>query len=141
MAAYSTRTLTFLKSLYWIFWICVQLVVVYLLFTTDRAITALLWLVLGFILLFLMYGVYFPAGDAESQWPPYIRGCPDYLTQIAPGKCVDYQGIAGSTILKKSDPAHPPNLNDSTHVFDATGTKDQKANKASAYGLSWEGIN
>jgi len=87
-----------------------------------------------------MYFVYFPSGDPSAQWPPYIRPCPDYLTQLIPGKCVDYVGI-GSAVLKKSNQSNPPNPTDSTYVFDATGSASQKTDHANRYGLSWEGVN
>ena len=137
--AFSTRTLVLLKWLYWILLTLVHLYVCYLLFATNRAVAGILWLIFGFMLIFILYPVYFPPGDPGSHWPPYITACPDYLTRIAPNKCVDYVGL-NSHLLKKSDPALPPALTDSTKVFDASGSTSQKAARAQQYGLSWEGI-
>jgi len=138
--AVSEATLKLLKSLYWIGLTFAHLFIVYLLLVSDRSITAIIWLIVGFILIYVMYWVYFPAGDPAATWPPYIRSCPDYLTTLEPGKCVDYVGV-GSPILKKSNPANPPSPSDPNFVFDATGNHQQKADKANRYGLSWEGIN
>lgn len=137
--AFSTNTLTLLKSLYWILGVSIHLYICYLLLVTSRTITGILWLVFGFMLLWLMYPVYFPPGDPGSQWPPYITACPDYLTLIAPNKCVDYVGL-GSPQLQKADPAHPPAVTDTKYVFDATGSLQEKAQKAKQFGLSWEGV-
>jgi hypothetical protein len=137
--AYSTRTLTLMKSLYWILLTLVHLYICYILFASNKAITGILWLIFGFMIMFILYPVYFPPGDPGSHWPPYITACPDYLTRIAPGKCVDYVGL-NSHLLKKSDPALPPALTDSTKVFDSSGSTSQKASRAQQYGLGWEGI-
>lgn len=138
--AFSTTTLKLLKSLYWILGILVHLYVCYLLVTNSRTITAIIWFILGLMLLWIMYPVYFPYGDPGSQWPPYIRSCPDYLTWIAPNACVDYAGL-NSPLLKPSNPASPPSPGDSQYVFDSSGTTQQKAARAQQYSLSWEGIN
>ena len=127
------------KWLYWIGLIAVHLYICYLLFTNNRAIAGVIWLVLGLILIYVMYPVFFPLGDPGAQWPPYISACPDYLSVIAPNACADFVGL-NSPLLKKSDPAFPPAVSDTTRVFDATGTVAQKAAKAQQYGLSWEGI-
>jgi hypothetical protein len=138
--AFSKSSLTLMKWLYWILLSLAQLFVVYLLISSGRAISGILWLVLGFIMIYIFYPVYFPTGDPGSQWPPYITACPDYLTMIAPNTCVDYVGL-GSPVLKKSDPANPPLASDSQHIFNSTGSVAQKQSKAQQYGLSWEGIN
>lgn len=137
--AFSERTLTFMKWIYWIVLIGGLLYSCYLMFTNGRAITGVLWLIMGFFLIYIMYPVYFPPGDPGSQWPPYLTACPDYLTLIAPNACVDYVGL-GSPLLKKADPAFPPSPNDSNYVFNSAGTVAQKASKAQQYGLSWDGI-
>ncbi len=137
--AFSTTTLTLLKSLYWLLLSMAQLYICYVLFAQNKAIAGIIWLILGFILLFIVYPVYFPPGDPGSHWPPYISACPDYLTKIAPNACVDYVGL-NSPILKKSDPAHPPTVKDTSKVFDAGGNTSQKAARAQQYSLSWEGI-
>jgi len=137
--AVTNATLTLLKWLYCIFFTVAHLYIAYLLLTTDRAIAAIIWLVAGFALLYVMYFVYFPPGDPATQWPPFIRPCPDYLSTLAPGKCVDYVGIG--SILKPSNPANPPAPTNTEQVFDATGTMQQKADNANRYHLSWEGIN
>jgi hypothetical protein len=142
--ALSTNALKLMKALYWILLSLVQLYICYLLFTTNRAIAGILWLILGFIIIYVVYPYYFPPGDPGSHWPPYITACPDYLTMIsgADGRplCVDYVGL-NSPLLKKSDPALPPAAGDSAHVFDPSGTVAQKAAKAQQYGLSWEGVH
>jgi len=138
--AFSTTTLKLMKALYWILGLLIHLYICYILFTNDRAITCILWLILGVMLLWLIYPVYFPYGDPGSHWPPYIRSCPDYLTLIAPNACVDYSRL-NSPLLKPSDPAVPPQPGDSQHVFDSSGSTAQKAARATQYGLSWEGIN
>ena len=137
--AISTRTITLFKWLYWIILTCVHLYICYILFATNRAIAGIIWLILGFMLIFLLYPVYFPMGDPGSKWPPYVRACPDYLTMIAPNACVDYVGL-NSAKLQKSDPAHPPIITDATKVFNASGDVGEKAAKAQSYGLSWEGV-
>lgn len=138
--AFSGTTLTLMKSLYWILGLFVHLYICYLLFVSGRSIAGLLWLIMGVLLLWLMYPVYFPFGDPGSHWPPYIRSCPDYLTLIAPNACVDYSRL-NSPLLKPSDPSNPPSPGDTQHVFDASGTPQQKAARAQQYGLTWEGIN
>jgi hypothetical protein len=138
--AFSTQTLRLLKWLYWIGLSAVQLYVVYLLFANDRAITGTLWLIFGFMLIYIMYPVYFPPGDPGSHWPPYIAACPDYLTMVQPGYCADYVGLY-STRLQKSDPKNPPAITDTAKVFNAQGSTSQKAANATAYGLTWEGVN
>jgi len=137
--AVSERTLTFLKWAYWIVLVGIHLYISYLLFTTSRPIAGVLWLIFGFILIYIMYPLYFPPGDPGSQWPPYLTACPDYLTLIGPNTCVDYVGL-GSPLLQKADPQFPPSPNDSKYTFNSAGTVAQKAAKATQYGLSWDGI-
>jgi hypothetical protein len=128
-----------MKYLYWIIMTLVHLYVCYLLLVTNRAIAGILWLFLGFVVIAVMYSYYFPPGDPGSQWPPYISACPDYLTLIAPGKCVDYVGLR-SNLLLKSSPAMPPAVSDTTKVFDSAGSASMKASRTQQYGLTWEGI-
>ena len=141
MTAVSARTLSFLKAAYWILTSLAHIYICYLLFKSGRAVAGILWLIVGFVLLFIMYAVFFPMGDPEAKWPPYIAACPDYLTplQSAPNACVDYVGLH-SPLLKKSDPQAPPSPTDSSRVFDASGTVAEKAARAQQYGLSWTGI-
>jgi hypothetical protein len=127
------------KWLYWIGLSALHLYACYMLFMNNRAIAGVMWLVLGFLLIYVMYPVFFPMGDPGAQWPPYISACPDYLSVIAPNACADFVGL-NSPLLKKSDPAFPPAVSDTTRVFNSTGTVAQKAAKAQQYGLSWEGI-
>ena len=137
--ALSTNVLRLMKSLYWIVLSCAHLYICYTLLVTNRAIAGFLWLIAGFLLIYALYPVYFPAGDPGSKWPPYVRGCPDYLTMIAPNACADYVGLNNGK-LQKSDPAHPPIVTDATRVFDASGDVGAKAARAQQYGLSWEGV-
>jgi len=136
--AFSARALTLIKSLYWVIFTLAHLYICYLMFATNRAIAGIMWLIFGFILLFIMYPVYFPFGDPGAKWPPYVSACPDYLTMIRPGACVDYVGLNSS--LSRSDPALPSADGDASKVFDSTGTPAQKAAKAQQFGLSWEGV-
>lgn len=138
MPAVSGRTLTFLKATYWVVFSVAQIYICYMLFKMGRPIAGFLWLLVGFAILFVMYAVFFPFGDPEAKWPPYIASCPDYLTVLAPNYCVDYVGLHSS--LNKSDPALPPAITDSTRVFDASGSTAAKAANAQQYGLTWEGI-
>jgi hypothetical protein len=138
--AFSKSTLTLMKWLYWVILSAIHLFIVYILISSGRPIAGILWLVLGFLLIYIMYPVYFPPGDPGSQWPPYITACPDYLTMIAPNSCVDYVGL-GSPVLKKSDPTNPPSLSDSQNIFNSSGSVAQKQARAQQYGLSWDGIN
>jgi hypothetical protein len=135
----STTTLKMLKVGYWVILSVAQLYISYALVTSERTIAGVLWFVLGFMLIYIMYLVYFPAGDSDTKWPPYIAACPDYLTLLAPNACVDYVGLH-SPILKKSDPAVPPSPTDPSHVFDASGSLAQKVARTNQYGLTWEGI-
>lgn len=137
--ALSANELRLAKWLYWIILIAAHLYICYMLFTTQRPIAAIIWLILGAMLIYIMYPYYFPPGGAGSQWPPYITACPDYLTVLAPNLCVDYVGL-NSPRLKKSDPEVPPPPTDSTRVFNASGTLSQKAANAQSYGLTWEGV-
>lgn len=127
------------KWLYWIILVAAHLYICYLLFTNNRAIAGIIWLILGFMLIYIMYPYYFPSNGNGRSWPPYIAACPDYLTLIAPNACVDFVGL-NTPLLKKSDPALPPAITDTTRVFNSTGTIQQKAAKAQQYGLTWEGI-
>jgi len=136
--AVSKNTLRLMKWLYWIIGIFCHLYLCYILFVTERAITGVLWLILGLVLLFIMYLYYFPPGDNSTNWPPYITMCPDYLTSLAPNACVDFVGLNSG--LKKSDPANLPPLTDRSYVFDPSGTKDQKIQAAQALGLTWQGL-
>lgn len=138
MPAVSGRTLTFLKATYWVVFSLAQIYICYLLFKAGRPITGSLWLLVGFAILFVMYAVFFPFGDPEAKWPPYISSCPDYLTVLVPNYCVDYVGL--NSMLKKSDPAFPPVSTDGTYVFDASGSNAQKAARAQQLGLTWEGV-
>ena len=138
----SKNTLRLMKSLYWIVGIFMHLYVCYILFVSDRAITGVLWLILGLVILFIMYLYYFPPGDASSSWPPYVTSCPDYLTMVNPNACLDFVGL-NSPFLKKSDPSNPPQPTDnnySQYAFDPTGTKDQKIRNAQSKGLTWMGL-
>ena len=137
--ALSARTLLLAKWLYWILLSLAHLYICYMLFTMNHAIAGIMWLIIGFMLIFIMYPVYFPPGDPGAHWPPYVSTCPDYLTLIGPHACVDYVGL-GSPLLKKSDPKLPPALTDSSRVFDSSGSVATKAANAQRYGLSWEGI-
>ena len=127
------------KWLYWIILLAAHLYVCYLLFTNNRPIAAIIWLILGFLLIYIMYPYYFPDNGNGRSWPPYIAACPDYLTLVGPNACVDFVGL-NTPLLKKSEYDLPPALTDTTRVFDSTGTIQQKAAKAQQYGLSWEGI-
>jgi hypothetical protein len=138
--ALSKQTLYLAKWLYWIILTCVHLYLCYILFTLNRAIAGILWLILGFILIAIMYPVYFPPGNPGSQWPPYISACPDYLTMIGANACVDYVGLHSSPLLTKSDPANPPVITDSARVFNSGGSIANKASAAKQYNLSWEGV-
>jgi hypothetical protein len=137
--ALSKQTLYLAKSLYWVFFILAHLYLCYILFATNRVITGVIWLILGFIGIFIFYFVYFPAGDADSQWPPYISACPDYMTLIAPNKCADFVGL-NSGLIRKSSPKTPPAPSDTTRVFDSAGNVSQKAANAQQMGLTWQGI-
>jgi len=140
--ALSKQTLKLMKYLYWIILTLGHLYVCYLLLVTNRAIAGIIWLIVGFVLIFVMYPYYFTPGDPGSQWPPYISACPDYLTLIAPNKCVDYVGL--HSMLVKSDPLVRPNVSDqntyNSRVFDSKGSVADKAARAQMLGLSWEGI-
>ncbi len=140
--ALSKTTLRLAKILYWVFMIFIHLFIVYQLFAigNGRPIAAVIWLILGLMLIYIMYPYYFPPGDPGASWPPYVTACPDYLTLIAPNACVDYVGLH-SPSLKKSDPSlPPPPITDTAHVFNSGGSLAEKAAKAQQYGLSWEGV-
>jgi hypothetical protein len=138
--ALSKNTLRLAKILYWVITIALHLALTYFLFVINHGIAAILWLILGLLLIYIVYPFYFPPGNGSSSWPPYIAGCPDYLTMIGPNLCVDYVGL-GSPRLQKSDPTlTPPPASDTAHVFNSSGTVHEKAQKAQQYGLTWEGI-
>ena len=140
--AVSLNTLKFLKSLYWIIFTALHLYVCYMLFMSERVVTCVLWFFFGFILIFVMYFVYFPLGDSDSSWPPYISTCPDYLTVVSPSACMDFVGL-NSPLLKKADPTNMPSptaADSSKYIFNPSGTNTDKARKAQQYGLTWEGI-
>lgn len=129
------------KTLYWIILGFIHLYICYILFTSGRAITGMLWLVMGFILLLIFYPVFFAQGKT-AQWPPYFTACPDYLTQIAPGACVDFVGL-NSPLLKRSDPKNPPtpgSADADSYIFNTNGTTQDKVNRAQQYSLTWEGL-
>jgi hypothetical protein len=135
----SKNMLTMFKVLYWVVLTLAHLFLCYILLSTNRVIAGILWLVSGFILIFIMYYIYFPAGNPSATWPPYISSCPDYLTMIAPHKCVDFVGL-NSPLLKRSDPKLRPSPTDTTRVFDSSGTTPDRASRALQYGLTWSGI-
>ena len=134
----SKQSLTIAKAGYWLLTIGVHGFICYKLFTMSKALAGLLWLFVGFLLIYVMYGVFFNTSDANSSWPPYLTSCPDYLTRLSPTACVDYVGL-GSSLLK-SDPTNPPDPTDPKYVFNPTGTLQQKAQNAQSLGLTWEGV-
>ena len=136
--ATSTTTLKLLKSLYWIITVGIHLYICYILFSIGHAIAGILWLILGLMIIYLVYPVYFPAGDPGSQWPPYITACPDYLTLASNGSCYDFVGL--NTKLQYTDPSISPLPTDPAHAFNPAGSPQQKANAAQTMGLTWEGI-
>jgi hypothetical protein len=143
--ALSKQTLVLAKWMYWIILTCAHLYLCYILFVTNRAIAGILWLILGFIMIFIMYWVYFPIGNPGSQWPPYIAACPDYLTLLTPTACVDFSGLKASTRLKSSSRTNPPDpswSDYSSYVFDPTkqSANMSLAQHAQQYNLTWEGI-
>lgn len=140
--AVSKSTLSLLKSLYWVVLTAVHLYMCYLLFSSDRAVAGVLWLIFGFVLIYIMYFVYFPAGDPGSSWPPYVTTCPDYLTSVSKTACMDFVGLNTSHV-KKADPNHMPVPSDATYsqyVFNPTGSLADKTNRAQQYGLTWDGL-
>ena len=137
----SKNTTKLVKTLYWIIGFFSHLYVCYLLFVTDRAITGIIWFILGLILLFVMYLYYFPNGNTNT-WPPYVTVCPDYLTSVTPTACMDFVGLHNQYI-KKANPSNLPQPSESEYsryVFDPTGTKNQKITNAQSKGLTWEGL-
>jgi hypothetical protein len=134
--AVSANTLKLLKSLYWIILVAAHLYLCYLLFSIGHAIAGTIWLIFGFMLIYLVYPVYFPAGDPGSQWPPYITACPDYLTLSSNGSCYDFVGL--NTKLQYTDPAVSPLPTDPAHAF--APNVSNKAAAAQSWGLTWEGV-
>ena len=133
-------TLRLYKALYWLVMVCAVLYLCYIMFITGRTILGVMWLVTGLILTFIFYFYYFSATVDDSQWPPYISPCPDYLTRVEGVGCVDYVGLH-SRQLQKSDPSlKPPSPKDSGHVFPVTGVMSVDAATAGQYGLTWEGV-
>jgi len=143
--ALSKKTLRLLKWVYWIVALFCHLFLCYQLFTLDRPIVGIVWLILGLVLLLVMYVYYFPPAG-ESSWPPYITTCPDYLTAVTQANgsvlCLDYVGL-NVPGMKKSDPAHPPQPADSDYtqrIFNPEGTVSQKITAAQSRGLTWQGL-
>jgi hypothetical protein len=135
--AFSKNTLRLFKWLYWIILTLAHIYIVYIMFVTDRAILAILWLITGFIMIFIFYFYYFPWGDPGTTWPPYIAACPDYLTSIGNNQCVDYVGLH-SPKLKRTAPGFIPT--DPSYIFNSSGSMSQKAANAQLYSLTWEGV-
>jgi hypothetical protein len=130
--------LTFLKSMYWVLLTLGHLYITYLLFTNERPIAAVIWVVVGFLLIVVFYPFFFPPGTG-GQWPPYFTACPDYLTQVRPGVCMDFVGL-GSPLLKRAN-RKDPQMTDPNYVFDTTGlSTSDKIAKAQQYGLTWDGL-
>jgi len=130
-----------MKALYWIVGIFMHLWLCYLLFVSNRAITGVVWLILGLLLLVIMYMYYFPPGDPGSSWPPYVTYCPDYMTRVSDSVCMDFVGL--NSQIQKADPANPPRPADvqyNRYVFDPRGNVSQKVANARAKGLTWEGL-
>ncbi len=138
----SKNTLYFAKIAYWMILSIAILVLTYMLITSGRSVAAILWLVFGFMLAYIVYPYYFPPGTGSGQWPPYVTACPDYLTMVGPNVCMDFVGL-GSTLLKKADRTNPPQPTDqdyAKYVFNGAGTLAEKTSRAQQYGLSWQGI-
>ena len=130
-----------MKALYWIVGIFMHLWLCYILFVGNRAITGVVWLILGLFLLFVMYMYYFPPGAPGSSWPPSTTYCPDYMTRVSDSVCMDFVGLHSQ--IQKADPANPPQPTESQYnryVFDPRGTVSQKIAHARAKGLTWEGL-
>jgi hypothetical protein len=139
--AVSANTLKLLKSLYWIILVAAHLYLCYILFSIGHAIAGTIWLIFGLMLIYLVYPVYFPAGDPGSQWPPYITACPDYLTlSTASGTPLCYDFVGLNSKLQYTDPSLPQLPTDAAHAFNPAGTPQQKAAAAQTWGLTWEGI-
>jgi hypothetical protein len=146
---FSKNSLRLAKWIYWIVGLFMHLWVCYTLFVIEHAVTAIIWLILGLVLLVIMYMYYFAPGDTSSNWPPYITVCPDYLTSVSQGDgkgvtsnvCFDFVGL--NSKLLKADPQHLPQPSDSNYTkyaFDPSGTVSQKVAKAQANGLTWQGL-
>lgn len=138
----SRTALRFSKILYWILLSIANIYLSYLFVKSGRTMAGLLFLVIGFMLIYVLYPYFFPPGSGSGQWPPYISACPDYLTLVRGHDCMDFVGM-GSPILKKANKEQPPQPTDSDYsqyVFDNSGTTAQKSARTQQYGLSWQGI-
>jgi len=147
---FSKKSIRLAKWIYWIVGLFVHLWLCYTLFTMNRAITAIIWLILGLVLLSVMYIYYFSSADSSSTWPPYITVCPDYLTSVTQKNnagtevmgCFDLVGL-NNPHINKSDPNNltpPDNTSYSRFAFDPSGTVNQKITNARVKGLTWQGL-
>jgi hypothetical protein len=141
--AISKTSLKFAKIVYWLLMSVGVIALTYMLFKAKHAIAGILWLVFGFMLVYIMYPFYFPPGTGAGQWPPYIAACPDYLTlQNNMTDCMDFVGL-GATGLSKANRTQPPapgSTDYNQYVFRNTGTTAEKVARAQQYGLSWQGL-
>jgi hypothetical protein len=142
---------------YILFCIIVSLTVCMKLVNINRALSAVLALIL-FILIFVFFGLrWFRKGASvfsyEGPWPPLINTCPDYLVYYNNGgkdSCIDLIGISQNGNLKPwregDNPKNPPPESSGKYfpyVYKPGMTIAQLGvlcENTRAMGLTWEGI-
>jgi hypothetical protein len=144
---------------YVLFTVGVGLLGVMWFFRSQRAIGAIIYLILS-ILIFVFFGLRLFADSTtnSTMWPPVINTCPDYLTSYERVKgtgqkeltCIDLIGVSSNGALKKWDAAvhftSPPT--DDSYYFNPVASTTaggdsvarQLCNRSLEAGLTWEGI-
>jgi hypothetical protein len=130
-------------------------------FTTQRTVTALIFLA-GSLAIFSIYGIRWFGSDsslfsgAPVSWPPNVNTCPDYLMYFkrttssgSVDTCIDTIGVSRNSALSvfPADGTTNPPQNDSYYFPLATQStnpadkNNELCKRAIQYGLTWEGIS
>ena len=132
----------------------------YLLYKQGKQIESVLILLIGWSAIFYYWIKYFkiPSMTAQTQWPPFVSTCPDYLTLVSPNvtgattaTCMDFVGISMKpSAMFKADPNNIPTVSDPNfHYYsfvvetpsstgnDATQVLADNCAAVKARGLTW----
>ena len=127
---------------------------------TDRNIAALIYFV-GVLAILILFGIRWFEGTSgvfnpkQTQWPPYVNTCPDYLTYYQRIKsdgtkqdtCIDRVGVSRNGQLQPFPTSGDVNPNNDAYFFplattssDPTGKLQELCKRTIQYGLTWEGV-
>jgi hypothetical protein len=130
--------------LYWFLGLVAALGIAYVLYKMNFQIAAVLVFLGAVIALFYYYVKWFQIPSNTATWPPTTTPCPDFLTLVSPGVCMDFVGVSSNGRLKKSNPTRSAEQgSDPQYAFKidtSKGATTDLCQKASEYGLTWSSI-